>query len=202
MLLKRSVFVILLIALFSGCFYIMNQHYDELARYPHELSEEERKLVLSHLSTEQINYLVSQKIEPKQFLPFIEIKDFELNNTLWYDVAYQTQKPSHTESDQEVKEYIVSFINRYRARMEYQELHDLLMNYTYNVLTRFFDEGDPNIENAHLIAKPNDPYLVLAVKIRCIPMNRRIWYPSMICPTPPLFRRPMTSQSRKRSLSR
>ena len=118
MLLKRSVFVILLIALFSGCFYIMNQHYDELARYPHELSEEERKLVLSHLSTEQINYLVSQKIEPKQFLPFIEIKDFELNNTLWYDVAYQTQKPSHTESDQEVKEYIVSFINRYRARME------------------------------------------------------------------------------------
>ena len=47
MLLKRSVFVILLIALFSGCFYIMNQHYDELARYPHELSEEERKLVLS-----------------------------------------------------------------------------------------------------------------------------------------------------------
>ena len=55
MLLKRSVFVILLIALFSGCFYIMNQHYNELARYPHELSEEERKLVLSHLSTEQIN---------------------------------------------------------------------------------------------------------------------------------------------------
>lgn len=164
MLLKRSVFVILLIALFSGCFYIMNQHYDELARYPHELSEEERKLVLSHLSTEQINYLVSQKIEPKQFLPFIEIKDFELNNTLWYDVAYQTQKPSHTESDQEVKEYIVSFINRYRARMEYQELHDLLMNYTYNVLTRFFDEGDSNIENAHLIAKPNDPYLVLGGK--------------------------------------
>ena len=46
MLLKRSVFVILLIALFSGCFYIMNQHYDELARYPHELSEEERKLGL------------------------------------------------------------------------------------------------------------------------------------------------------------
>ena len=38
------------------------------------------------------------------------------------------------------------------------------MNYTYNVLTRFFDEGDPNIENAHLIAKPNDPYLVLGGK--------------------------------------
>ena len=161
---KRSVFVILLIALFSGCFFIMYQHYDELARYPHELSEEERSLVLSHLSTEQINYLVSQKIEPEQFLPFIDIKDFELNNTLWYDVAYQTQKPSHTESDQAVKEYIVSFINRYRSRMEYGQLHDLLTNYSYNVLTRFFDEGDPNIENARLIAQPDDPYLVLSGK--------------------------------------
>ena len=61
MLLKRSVFVILLIALFSGCFYIMNQHYDELARYPHELSEEERSLVLSHLSTEQINRISNSR---------------------------------------------------------------------------------------------------------------------------------------------
>lgn len=164
MLLKRSIFVILLIALFSGCFYIMNQHYDELARYPHALSDEERKLVLSHLSTEQINYLVSQKVEPDQFLPFIDIKDFDLNNTLWYDAAYRTQKPSHTDQDQAVKEYIVSFINRYRSRMEYGELHDLLSNYTYNVLTRFFDEGDPYIENAQLIAKPNEMYLVLTGK--------------------------------------
>ena len=123
-----------------------------------------KRQVLSHLSTEQINYLVSQKIEPEQFLPFIDIKDFELNNTLWYDVAYQTQKPSHTESDQAVKEYIVSFINRYRSRMEYGQLHDLLTNYSYNVLTRFFDEGDPNIENARLIAQPDDPYLVLSGK--------------------------------------
>ena len=87
-----------------------------------------------------------------------------MNNTLWYDVAYQTQKPSHTESDQAVKEYIVSFINRYRSRMEYGQLHDLLTNYSYNVLTRFFDEGDPNIENARLIAQPDDPYLVLSGK--------------------------------------
>ena len=119
MLLKRSVFVILLIALFSGCFYIMNQHYDELARYPHELSEEERKLVLSHLSTEQINYLVSQKIEPKQFLPFIEIKDFELNNTLWYDVAYQTEAVAWRVTRR--LRIHRELINRYRARMEYQE---------------------------------------------------------------------------------
>ena len=63
MLLKRSVFVILLIALFSGCFYIMNQHYDELARYPHELSEEERKLVLSHLSTDQLSGISKDRTE-------------------------------------------------------------------------------------------------------------------------------------------
>ena len=95
----------------------MNQHYDELARYPHELSEEERSLVLSHLSTEQINYLVSQKIEPEQFLPFIDIKDFELNNTLWYDVAYQTQKPSHTESDQAVKAVSYTHLDVYKRQL-------------------------------------------------------------------------------------
>lgn len=158
MILKRSIFIASLIALFCGCFYVMNQHYDELARYPYELSEEQRKVVLSHFDTENINYLVSQKIEPSQFLPFIEINGFELNNTLWYDVAYQTQKPSHMESDNAVKEYIVSFINKYRSRMEYTELKDILSSYSYNVLTRFFDEGEPNIENAKLIPNPSYMY--------------------------------------------
>lgn len=161
MLLKRSIFVILLIALFSGCYYIMNQHYDELARYPYELTQSQRDVVLSYFSTEEINYLVSQKIEPDQFLPFIEIEDFELENTLWYDTAYKIRKPSHTDSDEDAKKYIVSFINRYRNRMEYAQLHDLLENYSYNVLTRFFDEGDTYIQNAKLVTQPKDMYLVL-----------------------------------------
>ena len=71
MKIKRMLFIIVLIALFGGCFYAMNQHYDELARYPYELTQKQRDIVLEHLDTEQINYLLAQKIEPDEFLPFI-----------------------------------------------------------------------------------------------------------------------------------
>ena len=142
----------------------MNQHYDELARYPYELSENERETVLENLTNEDINYLVSQKIEPSQFLPYIEIKDFVLENTLWYDLAYQTQKPKHIDDEEAIKEYIVSFINRYRNNLEYDKLEALLSNYSYNVLTRFFDEKDYYVSDAKLIADPTDPYLVIKNK--------------------------------------
>lgn len=142
----------------------MNQHYDELARYPYELSKDEREIVLNNLTNEDINYLVSQKIEPSQFLPYIEIKDFVLENTLWYDLAYQTQKPKHIDDDEAIKEYIVSFVNRYRNNLEYNELEAMLSNYSYNVLTRFFDEKDYYVNDAKLIADPTNPYLVIKNK--------------------------------------
>lgn len=164
MKIKRSLFVIALIALFMGCYTIMNRHFDELARYPYELSEQQRKEVLSHLNTEEINYLVSQKIKPEQFLPFIDVNGFDLNNTLWYDTAYQTQKPAKKDKDKENKEYIISFINRYHDQMEYSKLKDMLSNYSYNVLTRFFDEGDAFITNAQLISKPAEKYTLIKGK--------------------------------------
>lgn len=164
MKIKRSLFVIALITLFMGCYVIMNRHFDELARYPFELSEHQRKEVLSHLNTEEINYLVSQKIKPQQFLPFINIKGFDLNNTLWYDVAYHTQKPVKKDTDEENKAYIVSFINRYHDQIAFGDLKDLLSNYSYNVLTRFFDEGDAYIENAKLISTPSNEYTMMKGK--------------------------------------
>lgn len=153
MKLKRLLFIGALIALFISCLYMMNQQYDELARYPHELNEEERSLVLERLSVDDINYLVAQKIEPDQFLPYITCDGFELNNTLWYDVAFQTQE--------EDKTYIVSFINRYKERMEYRFLQDLLTNYSYNVLTRFFDEGDGYLANPRLVVDPQNQFTLL-----------------------------------------
>ena len=74
MKIKRMLFIIVLIALFGGCFYAMNQHYDELARYPYELTQKQRDIVLEHLDTEQINYLLAQKIEPDEFLPLSKKK--------------------------------------------------------------------------------------------------------------------------------
>lgn len=153
MKIKRLLFIASLVILFICCLFTMNQQYDKLARYPHELTLEERELVLQTLSVDDINYLVAQKIEPQQFLPYIQCVDFILNHTLWYDTAFHTQE--------EDKNYIVSFINRYKERLEYRTLEDVLTNYSYNVLTRFFDEGDGYTPNAKLVVNPNDPYTIL-----------------------------------------
>lgn len=158
MKIKRGLFIVSLIALFISCFVIMNQYFDELARYPYDLTDSERETVLTHLDAEEINFLVSQKIKPEQFLPFLKTPGFDLNNTLWYTTAYQTQIPTKKDTEEKNKEYIVRFINRYHDQLTYPMLKDVLTNYTYNVLTRFFDEKDVYLPNAQLIATPSKRY--------------------------------------------
>lgn len=155
---KRSLFVIALIALFAVCYVVMNKHYDELARYPHELTQAERSLVLEHLNTEEINMLISRKIEPDQFLPYIETEGFELEHTLWYDRTFRSQKEGQT------KEFIIRFINKYKAYLQYGEVESLLNNYSFNVMIRFFDEGDAYVKDAKLIANPSDRYTRISAK--------------------------------------
>ena len=127
----------------------MNEQYDELARYPHTLSEEQRTLVLEKLDMDAINYLVSQKIEPEQFLPYLEQEDFILRNTIWYDLAMKTQKT-------DVKE-MMTFINQYRNRLTLEHLESYLKNYSYNELMRFFDSEN----TLTLCETPTDPYLII-----------------------------------------
>lgn len=146
---KRIVFILLLAILSIVCILKMNEQYDELARYPHVLSESQRKIVLEHLTMDEINYLVSQKIEPDQFLPYIQDEQFILKNTLWYDLAMQTRKGEHSE--------VISFINQYRQRFTYENLGEYLKYYTYDELMRFCD----NEAYLSLCKKVNDPYLVL-----------------------------------------
>ncbi len=148
MKIKRALFILSLVVLFIFCFFKMNEQYDELARYPFPLSDREREIVLSHLDTEGINYLVEQKINPEQLLPYIEYDEFELTNTLWYDKAYHIQK--------EELPYIISFINKYKKQLNYGDLDLLLENYSYNQLISFFDDGDVFTQNKELICDPSD----------------------------------------------
>ncbi|MEG1732472.1 MAG: M15 family metallopeptidase [Longicatena sp.] len=158
MRIKRSLFVISLLVLFLFCYTIMNKHFDELARYPYELSESQRKLVLEHLNTDEINTLISNKIEPKQFLPYIEEEGFELSNTLWYDSFYLTQ------SEKQSKNFIISFVNKYKSHLQYNEIKDLVSNYSFNVMIRFFDEGDAYVSGTKLVANPDYKYTMLTSK--------------------------------------
>ena len=162
MKIKRSMLIVALIALFIGCYAMMNKHYDELARYPHTLNEQQRELVLHHLNTDEINTLISWKIEPKEFLPYIEVDGFVLENTLWYDEMANTTKEKVS------KEFIVAFINKYKEQMNFNDLQYLLANYSYNELIRFFDEGDLYQKSARLIPNPSDIYTMIA--------NRRTLY--------------------------
>ncbi len=146
---KRIAFILVLLILCVVCIYKMNEQYDELARYPHVLNEAQRTLVLDKLDTDEINYLVSQKIEPEQFLPYLEQEDFILRNTLWYDLAMNTQKT-------EVKE-VITFINQYRDKIAYEHLEAYLTHYSYNELMRFFDME----QTLSLCVNPKDPYLVI-----------------------------------------
>lgn len=155
---KRSLFVIVLVGLFSLCYFVMNQHYDELARYPHELSEKQRTLVLKYLNTDEINMIISQKIEPDEFLPYIEIEGFDISNTLWYDRAY------HSQSENITKDFIVRFINKYKNQLSYSTLKETITNYSFNSLIRFYDEGNQYQNGTVLLPNPSDMYTLIGNK--------------------------------------
>lgn len=152
MKLKRCLFILSLTVLFGVCFYIMNQHYDSLARYPYA-TDDNRELLLEYFDHEDIDYLVTQQIKPEEFLPFIELENFDLHNTRWYNKALQTQ-----END---LEYIVSFVNKYKEKLDYSTLDQLLTSYSYNELTRFFDEQSQQKKTLDLIPNAYDQNLVI-----------------------------------------
>lgn len=152
MKLKRILFIVSLLGLFGVCFTIMNRHYDELARYPYVTSEN-RELILEHLSSDDINYMVSQQLKPEQFLPFIETKGFEIRNTLWYSRAKELQDASN--------DVIVSFINSFKNRLEYANLETLLQAYSYDTLRTFYDEDNDYVQNASIVANPSAMYALI-----------------------------------------
>jgi len=148
---KRISFIAVLLVLFGVCFTVMNQHYDELARYPYVTSEN-RDIIVEHLSSEDINYMISQQLKPEQFLPYIETKGFTIRNTLWYNRAKELQPAAN--------EVIVAFINDFKNRMDYAGLETLLQAYSYDTLRTFYEEDNDYIPNAAIV---NDPSALLTV---------------------------------------
>ncbi len=146
MKIKRISFIISLLVLFGVCFTIMNRHYDELARYPY-VTNENRNILLKHLSNEDINYMISQQLKPEQFLPFIETEGFTIRNAHWYTRAKEIQDDSN--------EVIVSFINDFRPRLDYAHLDTLLQSYSYATLRTFYEEDHRFVANALIKSDPS-----------------------------------------------
>lgn len=148
---KRILFIGSLLVLFGICFTIMNRHYDELARYPY-VTNENRDIILEHLSNDDINYMISQQLKPEQFLPYIETEGFILRNTLWYNRAKEIRSASN--------EKIVAFINDFKDHLDYAGLETLLKAYSYDTLRTFYEEENDYIQNAAIV---NDPAALLTL---------------------------------------
>ena len=144
---KRNLFLASLCVLFLVCYYIMNQTYDELARYPYA-TEENHDLILHYLDEKDIDFLLAQNVKPEQFLPYVECAGFQLEHTLWYDKAMQLQPADAS--------YIVQFIETWKNEFTFHEMDTLLSAYLYADLAVYFENGDPFVEYASLMVDPSD----------------------------------------------
>lgn len=146
---KRILFIASLVALFGICFTIMNKHYDELARYRY-VTKDNRQVILDHLDTDDINYMIAQQLRPEQFLPFIDTPGFDIRKTLWYTKAKEIQDSSN--------HVIVSFVNDFKGKFEYSDLETLLKGYSYDTLRTFYEEDNDYVKNASIVVNPANMY--------------------------------------------
>lgn len=145
MKIKRMLLIVFLITFTIVCFYSMNSTFDRLARYQY-VTEENREMIETHMSDDDIAYMVQQKIKPEQFERFISLQGFTVKNTLYYDLFDQLAPTDD--------QYIVSFVNAYRNQFSYGEIKNLLTNYSYDQLESFYQGNYVYLNNAKLISNP------------------------------------------------
>ena len=101
----RVILILICLGVFCGCFWVMNQTYDPLARYPYA-TDENRDILLQYLDSEDIDYIISNQIRPEEFIEFIDEEGFNIRYCRLYYTAAKTQAQSNA--------YIVNFVNRFR----------------------------------------------------------------------------------------
>lgn len=124
----------------------MNNKYDPLARYPYTTNDN-RQIILDKMNDEEIDYIISQKIKPEQFMPFIHLPNFKAKKILFYDMA-EKLRPTDLE-------YIINFVNTYTKDMDLQEFKNYLTNYNYDQLANFFNGQYPYGKDKKLISDPD-----------------------------------------------
>lgn len=145
---KRAIFIGSLIVLFICCYSIMNKHFDPLARYKYA-DDDNRDLIISYLSSEDINYLIDRQLLPEEFMPYFGIKDFNIRYTLYYNIAKETRKTD--------PQTIVDFVNKYLdVTFNHDNLEPLVRNYSYELMSDFFEYGDQYAKDEGLLIDPGN----------------------------------------------
>ena len=150
-LLARIVLIVFCAVVASACILKINETFDPLARYPY-VDDSNRDIILEHLNEDDIDYMITQKIKPEQFLEFIDEDEFKIHNTLFYSLAKKTQEESDA--------YIVNFMNKYRDQFSLNEWKLALKSYSYADLMAFFET---ETDDSHLVLEPGRPYTLLDV---------------------------------------
>lgn len=113
----------------------MDSKYDLFARYTYITPENESIIRQYITDPEDIEYIISQKIKPEQFMDFITLQGFYVKNTLYYEVC-KMERPMDNQA-------IVNFVNMYRPNFKIQTFDSLIASYTYESLAKYYDEGYP-----------------------------------------------------------
>lgn len=148
MKIKRLILVAVLIIFSVACIYMMNDSYDRFARYQYEITDEQREIMEAHLSDDDINYIIQQKIKPEQFMDFIQLNGFTIRNTLYYEVCRMI-RPTDLQ-------YIVDFVNQNKEHFKFADLENLISNYDYTTLSEFYNNAYTYVKDASLLTTPNE----------------------------------------------
>jgi len=149
---QKALLVITLTAFFVVCFFIMNQTYDPLARYPYELKDEEK--VLKYIDSDGIQYLIDEDIKPEEFVPYMSKKGFVINNTRLY---YQVNQIQPEESEKTV----ISFVNQALAYFNEAQILNLVEDYRFSAIIDWVNYQDRYNPNGRLVYNPDAYDLVL-----------------------------------------
>lgn len=145
---KRMGLIVVILAIFIICFQSMNNKYDPLARYTYtsELTNEQRDTILEHMDSDDIDFMIQQKLSPEQYMKYILIEDFTVKNTLYYELCNELQPADLN--------YIVYFINKYKSNITYTDLKTILATYSYESLEEFYNGAYTYIKSATLVSDP------------------------------------------------
>ena len=143
---KRIGLIIIVLIIFFLCFDNINKNYDPLSRYEYS-TDENREIMLKYLTQKDINFVISQKLKPEDFMPYIELENFDVRNTVWYNKAKSYQDASN--------DYIINFVNQYKDIIKKENFEGIISNYTYSSIEEFYTNGDPYHSKSKLVLHPD-----------------------------------------------
>ncbi len=126
---RTSVYLVLMVIfIFSLAFYFINVRYDNLSRYPYELSEYEYNSLKSKLSNEEIEYIVEYAIEPSRIFKYLNSPKFNIYHLKEYDHYASLIWYANNEQIVDFSEYLfnedINKISAYLTEYYYTEILD------------------------------------------------------------------------------